>query len=774
MTHPRRRRLAELLVEAHPDLHIEIVSDPEPDGPPGSFRTARRAWSAIPPDATHHLVLQDDVELCANFASAVRTVIAARSGDAISLFTEWGSRTSHGLRIAALTGRAWAPVTDTYAPSQGLVLPADAARGAEHHLTRAEAEALPDDQALLGYLDDIDLRCYAVLPNLVEHHDTASLVGNTAMGPRPSVCYFPDGPARDEAEQLADGTATTVDDFVPYFSWTEATAYFCVRNGSDRSPRKRLPAAEVFRQRRIDPRAVAQACTDVVERGDGELREHINPILLHQLWLVAVGHGLRIAETNGGTLLPPSSRVAHRALGTLAPGALRRFLPPKHMDRLRQALTPFVWAGMRHGADLHPVTGPTRRQPTSVASTSPGRNADQTAAQPRPDPTSGRTALVVATDPRTAVGGVALRLRALEAALAGDSPPVTVVLACDQRRRCRHQCWVDATERTPHDGPYYLARRCGEYVRWLADHLARMDVTTVICSELDCYGIIPDLVDDGRFRVICDMHNVESALVQDLVAVGSGPHGRGQIAVDEISQLERAVVETAHQVWVPSANDRASLLRRYTVRHDLDVQVVPNAVAVGPAPEAAGSMCRVTFTGRLDYLPNRLAAEFLAHEVVPTLRRHGVDLPVVVAGANPDAELAQRLKDANVRLVANPVSTHDLIRDSVLVLPLQLGGGSRLKVLEAFALGAPVVSTRKGVEGLDVRAGEHFLDAESADDIARAVAAVAGNPDLRHRLVDTARRLVERRYSVEALTTHVAGLLADTERTATRGEAVNG
>lgn len=395
-----------------------------------------------------------------------------------------------------------------------------------------------------------------------------------------------------------------------------------------------------------------------------------------------------------------------------------------------------------------------------------GRDAERAATTPVP----GRTALVSATDPRTAVGGGALRLRALAAALSGDRPAVTVVLPCDQRRQCRHRCRVDGSERQPFDGPYYLARHCREYVRQLADFLDRTDVTTVVCSELDCYGLMPDLARDGRFRVICDMHNVESVLVQNLVAVESGPHGRGGSAVEEISRLERDVVEAVHQIWVPSANDRAQLLRQYAHQTGLDVRVVPNVVATGPAPKFPGAVRRVAFTGRLDYLPNRLAAEFLADEVVRALRRRGITLPVVVAGANPSAELAGRLENAGVELLANPKSTHDLLRDSVLVLPLRLGGGSRLKVLEAFALGAPVVSTRKGVEGLDVRATEHFIAAESAEDIAQAVNAVVGGTDLRHRMVDAARSLVESRYSVDFLTTHIARLLAGDHRPRTRTE----
>lgn len=359
MTHPSRRRLADRLAVTHPDLNITVVSDPEPDGPPGSFRTARAAWSSVAPDATHHLVLQDDVELCANFSTALRTAIASRRAAAVSLFAEWGSRTSHGLRIAAITGRAWAQVTDTYVPSQGLVLPAEVARAADRHLARAEAQAIPDDQALLRYLTDSHVPCYAFLPNLLEHSDVASLVGNTEMGRRPSVCFFAGGATPGELAHLADPEAAAVTDYVPYFSWTEATAYFGVRDAAAPERWRLVPAAEVFGRRGIDRRALAQAFDRAVRqpRTGPDLREDFGPILLHQLWLTAAAYGLRIADTTGDRTLPPmSSRIARRAVSTLAPGGLRRFLPARRLPGLHRELGPLLEAAMRYGATVPSAT----------------------------------------------------------------------------------------------------------------------------------------------------------------------------------------------------------------------------------------------------------------------------------------------------------------------------------------------------------------------------------------------------------------------------------
>jgi glycosyltransferase involved in cell wall biosynthesis len=84
-------------------------------------------------------------------------------------------------------------------------------------------------------------------------------------------------------------------------------------------------------------------------------------------------------------------------------------------------------------------------------------------------------------------------------------------------------------------------------------------------------------------------------------------------------------------------------------------------------------------------------------------------------------------------------------------VPLRAGTGTRLKILEAFAYGRPVVSTTVGAEGLEVIPGEHLLVADSSADFANACIALMEQPNLARRLIDSAARLCRERYSEEAL-----------------------
>jgi glycosyltransferase involved in cell wall biosynthesis len=153
----------------------------------------------------------------------------------------------------------------------------------------------------------------------------------------------------------------------------------------------------------------------------------------------------------------------------------------------------------------------------------------------------------------------------------------------------------------------------------------------------------------------------------------------------------------------------------------------------------------------MDYYPNLVAARTVVDEIGPALLAAGRTLPVVVCGAALREWLAPDGLSPNVHLISDPPSTAPLIAGGVLLVPLTLGGGSRLKILEGFALRAPVVSSAKGVEGLDVTAGVHYLRADTPAEFVDALGRVLDDERLRTRLVESAAQLVHDRYSLPAL-----------------------
>ncbi|QJW35091.1 hypothetical protein [Cellulosimicrobium protaetiae] len=185
MHHPARGDVSEL-VRACAPLDVRVVEDPDPDGPPSPLRTAKRAWAAVAPGATHHLVLQDDVTPVPGFAELVLRAVRARDRHAVALYSNWNSpRNAYLVRAAAAAGQAWAPLGhDEWVPTLGLVLPADGALRLAAHLATLPDDERDDDEAVVTFCAREGYPVVATLPHLLEHGDGPSLAGNDAHGAR--------------------------------------------------------------------------------------------------------------------------------------------------------------------------------------------------------------------------------------------------------------------------------------------------------------------------------------------------------------------------------------------------------------------------------------------------------------------------------------------------------------------------------------------------------------------------------------------------------------
>jgi glycosyltransferase involved in cell wall biosynthesis len=155
------------------------------------------------------------------------------------------------------------------------------------------------------------------------------------------------------------------------------------------------------------------------------------------------------------------------------------------------------------------------------------------------------------------------------------------------------------------------------------------------------------------------------------------------------------------------------------------------------------------FFGNLGYFHNIEPARFLVSEVLPRVRRITPESVLRIAGARPGPALRRAIVEGGGELIDSPADlTGQMRRAAVAVLPMFSGSGIKNKVLEAFAVGLPVVANASGVDGIvGARAGEHYLLAESAEEIADRAAALLADSTARSRLAAAARALVEADYS---------------------------
>ncbi len=177
MHHPRRRDLISDLVSSFGSLHPHVVEDPDPDGAPSPLRTAKRAWLTVNPDATHHLVVQDDAVLCAGFDTLLHRVVEARPNAAIALYTNWNSpENSYLVRRAAALDYPWAYLSSReWTPTIALLLPAAHARSLAQYLAGIPDEMKDDDELVTRFCTTNRLPVLTPLPHLVDHRALPSL-----------------------------------------------------------------------------------------------------------------------------------------------------------------------------------------------------------------------------------------------------------------------------------------------------------------------------------------------------------------------------------------------------------------------------------------------------------------------------------------------------------------------------------------------------------------------------------------------------------------------
>jgi glycosyltransferase involved in cell wall biosynthesis len=198
-------------------------------------------------------------------------------------------------------------------------------------------------------------------------------------------------------------------------------------------------------------------------------------------------------------------------------------------------------------------------------------------------------------------------------------------------------------------------------------------------------------------------------------------------------------------VVVMSEVDKAEILRRK--KPPPVVNVVENGVdTVKLQPFAPVYDPVMLFIGALDYLPNQDAANYLCREIFPLIKKSFQNAGILLVGRKPSPEILGLASEAVEVWGDVPEVEPFYRRASIAVVPLRAGSGSRLKILEAMALGRPVVSTTKGAEGLEIEAGKDFLAADDPAAFAESIKMLFNEPGLYQNISSHARKTVEEKY----------------------------
>jgi len=219
-------------------------------------------------------------------------------------------------------------------------------------------------------------------------------------------------------------------------------------------------------------------------------------------------------------------------------------------------------------------------------------------------------------------------------------------------------------------------------------------------------------------------------------------------------RFERRTLARFDGVLAVSDADRDTFEHLYPGSLRKPAHVVPTGVDTeffAPTPSAAASR-RLVFTGSMDWLPNEDAMVFFVREVLSLIRAEEPDVTLSIVGRAPTPAVRKLAREPGVHVTGAVDDVRPYVDEAaVYVVPLRIGGGTRLKIFEAMAMGKAVVSTTVGAEGLPVVDGTHMMLADDPRSFARETVALIRDLDRRRQLERAARALVVSKYDWSAV-----------------------
>jgi sugar transferase (PEP-CTERM/EpsH1 system associated) len=303
--------------------------------------------------------------------------------------------------------------------------------------------------------------------------------------------------------------------------------------------------------------------------------------------------------------------------------------------------------------------------------------------------------------------------------------------------------------------PYAVAKYRSADYRSAIDRLLReRRFDAVVCDFLPPVVNLPDSL---PCPAILFTHNVEAEIWRRHAENTTNPVARLLLRQQwgRMRAFERGALARFDLVLAVSDVDRQTFARLYpdalkTPAHVVQTGVDTNYFA--PVTERPPRRSHLVFTGSMDWLPNEDGMQYFVREILPRIRQVEPETTLSIIGRSPTPAVKRLADVAGVEVTGRVDDVRPHIADgSIYVVPLRIGGGTRLKIFEAMAMGKAVVSTTVGAEGLPVTPGHDIVIADEPVRFAQAVVHLIRDDQRRRRIQTEARRLVVNRYDWSAV-----------------------
>ncbi|MBW4440764.1 MAG: glycosyltransferase family 4 protein [Plectolyngbya sp. WJT66-NPBG17] len=280
---------------------------------------------------------------------------------------------------------------------------------------------------------------------------------------------------------------------------------------------------------------------------------------------------------------------------------------------------------------------------------------------------------------------------------------------------------------------------------WIDQHIEKFDIITCEHSVNEIY-IRPEF----QQKKIVNVHSSVYGSCKNQLQTGTSENQlRDRINLPLLKRYEKRYCQKFTNIVVTTDDDCAQL---QSFNPTVDISVIPNGVdfAAFSYRTADPGGHHLVFIGAMDNLANIDAAKFLSLEILPQIQAIYPDVTLSIVGARPTAEILQLSDRKNITVTGRVESIADYLHQAtVCVIPMRTGYGIKNKTLEAMAAGTPIVSSDRGLEGLQFNQPIRALQANTVNEYVTAISRLFEDPALRSQLSQNARSLIEAEYTWE-------------------------
>jgi polysaccharide biosynthesis protein PslH len=301
---------------------------------------------------------------------------------------------------------------------------------------------------------------------------------------------------------------------------------------------------------------------------------------------------------------------------------------------------------------------------------------------------------------------------------------------------------------SPYDVNWLTNRTMGRYL----EELSKAETFDLV--HVDTIGLYPYAAAFSGIPVVLNHHNVESHMMSRRFENESNSIYKAYFNREflKIRRYERKACGECAVNLVVSDLDAIRLQENVG---DVRISIIPNGVDVDyflPKNPAGKKGEGLIFAGAMDWYPNREAVRFFLREIWPKLLEERQERPVTFLGRNPPRELLEAARDFPIRVPGFVDDVRPYLEDAgIYICPIRDGGGTRLKILDALAMGKPLVATGLAVEGLDLVDEVHYLKAETGAEFVSQIHRLESDPGLSEIVAAAGQRFVRERFSWDVI-----------------------